>query len=1837
MALTIGQTIDELHATLCNYIEATYHISNEILIQQRLQLLQQPGVIHQRPYLESTSRYQIGRNFKDLNLPEETLSLFERLSHKDGSNKQILHNPPWEHQATALQEALVNHRSLLVTTGTGSGKTECFLLPILGKLAGEASTSGQRFGEQAAVRALVLYPMNALVNDQLGRLRLLFADPRVVDQFIEWSGRAARFARYTSRTLYPGVRTSKKDTARLSVINKFYIDYLERAAGNPSIEQTQAAELIKILQDKGKWPAKDDLQEWYGRSGSRWKNAQGEFKRCITQPRDAELFTRHEVQVAPPDVLVTNYSMLEYMLMRPLERPIFEQTASWLRNNPDESFLLVIDEAHLYRGAAGAEVALLIRRLRNRLGIPPERLQVICTSASFDDLDYGIEFAAQLSGKNPADFAAPISGTLAKTAESTGTLDDAKLLADIDIDTFYGAKNDAEKLITISAFLASRKIKSNTEPVEQILYQALHDYGPIRRLINHTMGSAYPIDGEEGLGKLIFPDADNRTADLAITSLIALGSYARQSSSEASLLPARIHAFYRGLAGLWACMDPQCSELPEDMRGGPTGKLYSQPRDTCNCGARVLELFTCRHCGTAYGRAYTENLEEPEYLWAEPGGAFRTLSGVLDELQPLDLLIEGEPIIGNGELHTYDLITGQMDPVGEPSRSREVFIPKNRYKVENSDEDDEETSAGLGQFKPCAVCGQEHSPTRSSVQDHQTKGDQPFQALITKQIQVQAPNSSKLTPFAPQQGRKVLAFSDSRQTAARLAPNVQKYSMQDVMRPLLMRGYRQLQQSNAVNPNLNLTDSYLAVLLAAAELNIRLRPTLTGSESFDEAADVREAIRTGVLEDDNQLFALYRRVIYKRPPESMLNAIITCIRDKYYGLESLGLASVIETPAQTQILQNLINIPGIAESNEQKLSLARLWLRTWSAKQGFWLSSMPDAWYQTEIKSHSGNFRLVENFLGTKEAKKSFKDNWLPVLLRTFCEQVARKYRLQGETLTLNIEGEWGYCSTCRTTQRPFPGNTRCINCGQPTVDIIDPETHPVFKTRKGFYRASTTEALNNGRRPMSLVAAEHTAQLNSSQSSDVFSKAEEHELLFQDVDLGPDESGRERTAIDILSCTTTMEVGIDIGALSGVALRNMPPSRANYQQRAGRAGRRGTSVATVTSFGSADSHDEHYFSFPEQMISGQVDDPRLTMDNTDITMRHVTAYLLQCYHREKLPDMASSENQPQLFEVLGTVSDFLNDKNNLNRRDFINWITTNIDQLQNDIESWLPAEIQSSELLDNLPLKMIEVLNTALGEDTSDQTTHNAEASLEVNEEAGEERPTVRPDNENLLDRMLYKGVLPKYAFPTDIATFHVFAPDSNEYYPEFSYTPSQSLSVALTQYAPGKEVWIDNKLWRSGAIYSTMKQDRYDAWQKRRLYFECQVCHHSITTTLEEAQRGEVRDCEACGGENTLGPARTWIRPPGFAHRVDLNAQTTPDDQPARSYATRAKLMAPTPEDNKNWTALNKHLKTFSLRDNLLVTNRGPRDEGYNYCTLCGLIDPYASQNSEVLGAHRVPYPDRNHTCPGGRTSQGIVLGTDFKSDILLISIKVDDPVRLRPGHLATNVAMRTLSEAIADAGCKLLGLEATELQAEYRPAVNDPGQQGLISEIFLYDTLPGGAGFARRIGELGIQVMEKALELLEGCPDQCDRSCYRCLRSYKNKFEHDLLDRHIGASLLRYLLFGEIPSLNQARLENATSLLYEDLQRQSNTKLKIQKNILLSIPGFEDTYAPILITRDNGLQYIIGVNNPLTPQVFADSNLNDLMDLSTSYICESADELVIRRNLPNVTRQILSLVGE
>jgi hypothetical protein len=189
---------------------------------------------------------------------------------------------------------------------------------------------------------------------------------------------------------------------------------------------------------------------------------------------------------------------------------------------------------------------------------------------------------------------------------------------------------------------------------------------------------------------------------------------------------------------------------------------------------------------------------------------------------------------------------------------------------------------------------------------------------------------------------------------------------------------------------------------------------------------------------------------------------------------------------------------------------------------------------------------------------------------------------------------------------------------------------------------------------------------------------------------------------------------------------------------------------------------------------------------------------------------------------------------------------------------------------------------------------------------------------------------------------------------------------------------------------------------------------------------------------------------------------------------------------------------------------------------------------------------------------------------------------------------------------------------------------------AEIYLYDTLPGGAGFAQRVGKAGLPIFHGALSILVDCPENCDRSCYRCLRNYRNKFEHDLLDRHIGAGLLRFVLTDIVPTLPSARVRQSTDLLFQDLERQQAEGLRLERDKLTEVKGLGQVVAPILATNQMGQTFVVGLHGPLTPDEPLDDNIRDLKEYSTALPVILVDELVVRRNLPSATAKLLEQMG-
>jgi len=432
-------------------------------------------------------------------------------------------------------------------------------------------------------------------------------------------------------------------------------------------------------------------------------------------------------------------------------------------------------------------------------------------------------------------------------------------------------------------------------------------------------------------------------------------------------------------------------------------------------------------------------------------------------------------------------------------------------------------------------------------------------------------------------------------------------------------------------------------------------------------------------------------------------------------------------------------------------------------------------------------------------------------------------------------------------------------------------------------------------------------------------------------------------------------------------------------------------------------------------------------------------------------------------------------------------------------------------------------------------------------------------------------------------------------------------------------------------------MERDRYEAWSRTRLYAECEVCGYANTHDEDEngVERGIRGTCPACNSEDQYGPYQLWMRPPGFAHPIDEDVETSSDRFAARTYATRAKLSAPSPTDEEKWTNATSRLRHHATRKYLLVTNQGPQERGYNYCVSCGRIEPTAL-GGDVHSSHDKPFPDKEQLCEDPHTTSGLVLGTDFITDVLLVSFQVDDPVRLHPGALETGVALRTISEALTLSAADLLQIERSEVDAEFRPAMTPAGKKGLEAEIYMYDSLPGGAGFSRQAGQHGEELFRKALEKLENCSDRCDASCYSCLRSFRNRLVHPHLDRFVGSSLLQYVLDGELPSLREDRLKRSRKQLFEDLQRQANeSHITILTDETVEVSEVGDVHAPILIRHDEGQKKVVDLHHPLTPDYVADERFRKASEVSSEIDVEMINELAVQKNLPSVTSRLLDSV--
>ncbi|MFC4653782.1 DEAD/DEAH box helicase [Rheinheimera marina] len=1727
-AAGIHETTGNIADSLRQYIEAQYHIRNEGLIRERNALLKKDATIAQTPYVESTPVYKAGEPYDRLPIPKVASEALTQLSQLGVG----LYPTPYEHQSQALASFLAeNGADLVIATGTGSGKTESFLMPIIGKLVIEGAERTES-SKLPGCRAMLLYPMNALVNDQLSRVRRLFGNSDATKIISKGRGKPIRFGSYTGRTPYPGSRESSKDE---KFIKPLFEEFYSRVAQDPGLK--------KQLERIGRWPSKD-LDAFYGsdlvqaktnKSGKDYVSKKWR-ERLKTQPTDRELMTRHEMQLECPELIITNYSMLEYMLMRPIERGIFQQTKEWLKADSKNEFILVLDEAHMYRGAGGAEVALLIRRLCARLEIPRERMRCILTSASLGKGDEAIQngerFARDLTGLSESSSRRieVIQGVNEfRDKARPASLEETDVLASFELDSIENSVSDPKELRKCLANLATQlgwlpPPDGAPELIQDWLFKCMTGFGPLEELIAKVSGHAIKLDK---LSETIFPNCSSQAATHALDTLMALGCHARRKSDGRVLIPTRLHLFYRGLPGLHACIDPECSErLDGQNTSNILGRLYTKPMNSCSCKnqGRVYELLTHRDCGAAFIRGYVSS--KLDFVWHKPSGPISR--GDTVDLMPIDILVE-DSVHPQGRYRDYwmHISTGRLSALipANTSGYRKVRIP------------DKVATESEISFDDCPVCMRKASKgEQSKIMDHITKGEAPFTALVRTQMARQQ-ESRPVDVRYPNGGRKVLVFSDGRQKAARLARDIPRDIELDLFRQAIALACTRLEAlSKEAKPTPQMYLSFLSVL-TEHDLPIfdGLDATIVTNARTEFERDYSSDL-TEAFEDDFSPTGIPAR--YKI-------SLLKLLCSNYYSLTgtTIGFVEPVKTKLKKLNAEFLKAGMQFDENDIKALSIA--WIEGLLSE--FAIDPSIDATVRIKAAGYfrpgwgtKGTFSYAFRSMFTRQIKGGVTS--VEKIEEIFCNELAQEHNkmwyLSPNSLKLKIDLShiWAQCPDCTVLMPMAYQGSICIACGSKGVKWLDPKSSDYISARKGFWRGPVHDALSPGSRLLNLSVEEHTAQLSNRDRSSVHATTELYELRFQDVLI--EDTDRP---IDILSCTTTMEVGVDIGSLVAVALRNVPPQRENYQQRAGRAGRRGSSISTVVTYSQNGPHDSYYFLNPEYIVAGEPRTPEVKVSNAKIARRHVHAYLIQTFFHEMMEQSGNSiggKKTSILEKSLGLTREFFKctGEDNLNYEGFKLWVERRLlapeGDLRGSIAAWLPP------YLDTNGFTLEEWLVRTVEDFLKDLLLYNQNMSQQIiSDENSEEEQNIRPklEQEEFLEFLFYYGLLPSYAFPTNLSSFLVEKHQKNSsgsWEIRTIQRPQQAVSKALSEYAPGRLIVIDKKTYRSGGVFADLPASEVNRarplFEKEKKVIHCEAC-----SFMRDPNSAKIASdvCPVCKGElkeeimivpEVFGPER--------ARELDED-----DREQEITFATMAQFPQPVDQESFTFNECGSNVSfTYATDQRLVTINWGKnkdQDSGFLVCTECGSASVFEQFNQSHV-PHERPYKhlgakDIPKQCSG--ELKRVLLGHDFVTDLLLLRLEIKaplitdttDPIALR----VIEDSLHTIVEALRLSASrhKQLDLDPSEFGAGFRIIPALKGETRLV-DLFLYDTLSGGAGYAEIAAKNLPEILKGTLSILEDC--SCDASCTECINHYHNQHIQSRFDRKLGAALLRYAIFGEAP---------------------------------------------------------------------------------------------------------------
>ena len=1687
----------QLRTELEDYIKSQYFGKSSLLLSAVEDKLDNEGLLYQKPFIESSPAYKsIPDGINKSGIPDWMKKYFAALSKADLG----VFPAPFVHQIEAL-EHFCRGEDLFVSTGTGSGKTECFMWPMMAKLASEARNAKETWSKRG-IRTIVMYPMNALVSDQISRLRRLIGDPqnKFIKIFREVCGEGVRrpqFGMYTGRTPYPGEmpvtsedRSLEKTLARITF---------------PDSEPEK--EFIDKLIKEGKVPAKADMKSYLKRLH------EGDH---VPDAEDAELITRFEMQQCCPDILITNYSMLEYMLLRPRERKIWSDTKQWLNSDPTNKLLFVIDEAHMYRGSSGGEVALLIRRLFHKLEISRERVQFILTTASMPDAlpldrEKVMTFAKELTS---ADSGADFCYLRGEPEDISGMVK-----YDIDFQKFLNTSSndfetDATRLSALNTFW--KDVQGNVVPFDSLgssynwMYNHLIHYRPFHQLFAECRGTAVSL---YELADTVFPNKKPEEALYAVSILLAIAPLAKNEKGIV-LFPARMHMLFKGIKGVYACANEECSHSHSDDTMTLGEVFLNDGHLTCpHCGSMVYELYNDRRCGALFYKGYVLGedigVNNHAYFWRYAGQMMDLKMKEVHLFVPSDDFTMPKKQGANPIKPCYLDIKSGFINFRDDSLSGKKNIRKLYYCNYSA-----KGRPHVVTFPTCPHC--RHQLSHTQLTSFSTRGNQSFFNLIKSQFQLQpaVPGKDNDPVNIPNEGRKVLLFSDSRQRAARLARDMSEASDIGAARQLFALAINHMEKSTIER---SMNDLYDYFCLAAAQNHVQI---FHEPEREKFALDCESAISN--YERCARRGREYSpRFSIANAPVQMQEQLIRLFSGGYNTLYDSATSWIEPTDGSLIDAIDMLEEANINISEDDFLEVFNAWMMLVCDAATALGHTIPDI-VRSKVRPLYNGYGLDKNWKFSKEMLEvlQWKEGtpevikWTEVLSRTFLDVAQPNNGKLYVDLTrirprFDESHVWFRCEQCSEVT-PFRLKNRCPSCTSDRIHAMDEKELDALS----FWRRPIEEALN-GAKIQVIDTEEHTAQLShKDQRDDMWSKTEQYELRFQDL------IQKGETPVDILSSTTTMEVGIDIGSLVAVGLRNIPPMRENYQQRAGRAGRRGASLSTIITFCEDGPHDSLYFRNPIPMFRGDPRRPWIDVKSEKLLQRHMSMIVFQEY----LNTIGTSLDAVGAAFFLDTYYDAF--------VEFINAYPIMEEAASLGlVESFSASAFRREVCLSLVKLKEKRDRHPEL---------YGVTSSSEYN------------NTKTLLDALYEEGIIPTYSFPKNVVSTYI-----TDAAGKVKYQVERGLDVAIGEYAPGRAIVVDKLTYQIGGFYypgSERKNGKFDS--PAQAFLEDHNYLKDILACEECGWFGLLEDspsvCPFCGNTNLM-ISRQMLRPWGFAPK---NAEAIPEAQLTEEYSVAQQpLYSTLPESEEMRYVTGCANIRFAARTNqrIIMVNKGSENSGFMVCKDCGAAFP--GDDPAVLDRVERPYKSKYLR---GRCKHpnaiNVNLGYDFVTDMLVLEIPLDDTriETLRKENPWLSRAAQSFAEALRLTASKELDIEFTELVTGYRVRKN---QKGTFVDVYLYDSLSSGAGYAVGVAE-ELEILLNGMEkLLSGC--NCESACHNCLKHYRNQYVHGMLDRSSALELLQWCKNGAIAKPIPVQLQKSYFAVLENILDESGCKISFDSN--------------------------------------------------------------------------------